>query len=119
MNVTMTVEHEAAGAPGRGDTPAKATHRPYQPLDTEGRLLRERPDDGRAAWSRVPVGPAAAEHLFRPYIERERTLLRALEQRRYLTVEQIARCFYNSYDRAQKLVARLFALRFVARFERT
>ena len=91
--------------------------RGYQPLDAQGRLTQARPDGGKVKWSQVRVGRDAAFDLFVPYTAREREALRALEQRRYLTIDQIARRYYGSYTRAKDVVIELFLRRFVARFE--
>src|SRR3954470_18201475 len=80
--------------------------RGYQPLDAQGRLTQVRPDGGKVQWSRMPVGREAAFDVFLLFTERERAVLHALEQRRYLTAEQIGRRFYGSYNRAKDVMVK-------------
>ena len=62
-------------------------------LDADGALLQERPDDHYVPWTAYPVSPERARLLAAGYDEREVAVVRAVEARQYLTIDQLARRF--------------------------
>ncbi len=79
-----------------------------------GYLRRSRPDTYHHKWSKVPVGPVAAQELSKGLDERDFRILVMTEQMRVVTTEQIARAFFDSPVTARKRVRSLRERRFLA-----
>jgi hypothetical protein len=88
-------------------------------LDADGVLRQDRPDDQYMRWSAHPVNPERARLLAAGYEAREYALLRALEQRQYLTLPQIARRFYGTITWAREQLAPLYRERMLTRLDPT
>lgn len=88
-------------------------------LDADGALLQERPDDHYVPWTAYPVSPERARLLAAGYDEREVAVVRAVEARQYLTIDQLARRFYGTPKYARKTLPQLYRDRMLARLDPT
>ncbi len=93
--------------------------RPSPFLDADGALLRERPDDRYVPWTAYPATPERARLLAAGYDERELAVVRAVEARQYLTIDQLARRFYGTPRYARKTLPQLYRDRMLARLDPT
>lgn len=88
-------------------------------LDADGTLRQDRPDDQSMQWSAHPANPDRARLLAVGYEARDYALLQTLEQRRYLTLPQIARRFYGTTIWAREQLTPLYRERMLTRLEPT
>jgi hypothetical protein len=79
-----------------------------------GYLRRTRPDTYHHRWSRVPVGPVAAQELSKGLNERDHLILVFAEHLKVVTVEQLSRVFFDSTVTARNRIRLLRERRFLA-----
>ena len=110
-----TVAPEALPAPTKSEQGRPGVVPPGGIITTgAGYLRRTRPDTYHHRWSKVPVGPVAAQELSKGLTERDHLILLMAEQSRVLTIEQVERAFFTRHITARKRIRLLRERRFLA-----
>lgn len=110
-----TATPEALPAPTKSEQRSPGDVPPGGIITTgAGYLRRTRPDTYHHRWSKVPVGPVAAQELSKGLTERDHLILFMAEQSRVLTIEQVERAFFTRPITARKRIRLLRERRFLA-----